>query len=298
MSAVVGVAREHVFQLPNNRGEIAARVWHEQAAGTPVLAVHGWLDNAATFDACLPFIQGHPIYAIDLPGHGLSSHRPPSMRYHNADFLDDLLAVLDSISPEQPCILLGHSLGAGLLMLLAGICPERVSRLVLIEGLGPLASNPADYVTQTRDALLRYQTLTPDVRPIESVEAATLARMQGMTGALSRDAAERLLTRGMRQRADGRYVWSTDKRLRLPSLMRFSEPQIVACIQAIAAPTLLIMAESGMLPLASASADYAARISHFKQLTQVTLPGGHHLHLDESPRQVAEVVSTFLSAAD
>ncbi|MDZ4298061.1 MAG: alpha/beta hydrolase [Moraxellaceae bacterium] len=284
------------FTLPHGRGQIAAKHWFKDQSGMPILAVHGWLDNAATFDRCFPDIKGHPIYAMDLAGHGLSSHRAAGMRYHNAEFLDDILAVMDVISPTEPIILLGHSLGAGLLMLMAALFPQRVSKLVLIEGLGPLSANPADIVSQTRDAMLRYQQLSTDVRPIKSIEVATQARMQGMTGALSRDAAQLLLQRGIRQQDDGSYVWSTDKRLRLPSLMRFSEEQVVSFIQAITAPALLIMGDKGMLAMAASSPQYAARIGFFKSLQQVNLSGGHHLHLDESPRQVAQAINAFLDS--
>lgn len=290
------MVEEKQFSLPHGRGQIAAKHWFKDQSGPSILAVHGWLDNAATFDRCFPELTGHPIFAIDLAGHGKSSHRAAGMRYHNAEFLDDLLAVMDEISPSEPIILLGHSLGAGLLMLMAALFPQRVSKLVLIEGLGPIASDPTDIVSLTRDALLRYQQLSMSVRPIESIEVATKARMQGMTGALSREAAELLLQRGINQCDDGSYVWSTDKRLRLPSLMRYSEQQVVSFIQAIAAPTLLIMGDTGMLAMAASSPQYAARINHFKDLQQVSLSGGHHLHLDESPRQVALAINAFLGS--
>lgn len=287
---------EGVLGLPGGRGDIACRHWHGDAAGLPVLAVHGWLDNAATFDACLPHLQGHPVWAIDLPGHGWSSHRPPGMRYHNADYLDDLLAVMDQIAPGQPLILLGHSLGAGLLMLLAGIVPERVHRLVLIDGLGPLAADPAHYAEQTREALLAWSAFEPALRPVAAFEAAVQARRQGVAGPLSEPAARALASRSLRQGADGQWYWSSDKRLRLPSLMRFSEAQVLSCIAAITAPTLLIQGEDSPLFAAASSAHYQARLAAFASLQTLTLPGGHHLHLAECPQPVARAIQGFLDS--
>lgn len=286
--------QEITLSLPDSRGEIACRHWHAAATGLPVLAVHGWLDNAATFDACLPLLQGHPVWAIDLPGHGWSSHRPPGMRYHNADYLDDLLAVMDQIAPAQSLILLGHSLGAGLLMLLAGIVPERVARLVLIDGLGPLAADPAAYPEQTRDALAAWSALKPGQRPVASFEAAVQARRQGVAGTLSEAAARTLASRSLREGQDGHWYWSSDKRLRLPSLMRFSEAQVLACIAAITAPTLLILGQQSPLYAARSSDLYQGRINAFAALKTLMLPGGHHLHLEQSPQAVAAEIQAFL----
>lgn len=282
--------REQAVHLPHGRGHVAVKVWPGVLPNSePVLAVHGWMDNAATFDRLAPLLPQVTWHAMDLAGHGLSDPRPDGYRYHNADYLDDLLAVMDAIAPDRPLRLLGHSLGAGLCLLLAGIFPERVSRLVLIEGLGPLTATPDDYASQARDALDSWRRFQPGRRIIPDMDAAVQARMNGLTGALSEPAARLLCERSLRQES-GTLSWRTDKRLRQSSLMRFSEAQVLSCIRAITAPTLLVRGESGM-PFDHALAQ--ARVAAFRDLAVVSLPGGHHLHLDESPEAVAAAIAGF-----
>lgn len=279
-------------RLMTSRGHYALRHWHAGAGGVPVLAVHGWLDNAATFDRLAPLLHDAPLHAVDLPGHGFSDPRPAGMRYHNADFLDDLVAVLDGLFPDTPVTLLGHSLGAGLCLMIAALFPERVHKLVLLEGLGPVAANPEDYLAQTREAVLALPAQASARKPVASLEVAVQARRRGMTGPLSESAARLLCTRSLETGADGQLYWRSDKRLRLPSLIRYQEAQVRACIAAIRVPTLVICGEQG---LPQASAQYRERLAHFVQAQVVTLPGGHHLHLDESPDAVAAVVRAFLA---
>jgi pimeloyl-ACP methyl ester carboxylesterase len=286
---------DYRIALPLGRGELAVKTWHD-GQGIPVIAVHGWMDNAGTFNYLAPLLSGHAIHALDLPGHGFSDPRPAGMRYHNADFLDDLYAAMQHIAPNDgPLILLGHSLGAGLLLLLAGIFPERIKALVMIDGLGPIAAEPANYATDTRAALENLLAYSPRRKPISSVEQAVQARRQGITGMLSERASSALCERALLNDEVGELSWRTDKRLRLSSLMRYSEEQVLACIAAITAPCLLVTGDEG-LPnqLGKHKPRYAERLLHFKQLQQVSLPGGHHLHLDECPEQVAEIINAFL----
>lgn len=284
-------AIESRIEMPFGRGGIALKTWHASATGTPIVALHGWMDNAATFDRMAPLISGHPFVAMDLPGHGFSDPRPPGFRYHNADYFDDVLAVLDALYPHQKVILLGHSLGAGIQMMLAGLLPDRVQALVMIEGLGPLSADPSHYVDMTRQALTSYRDFRPDRKPIPDEAQAVKARMNGVTGALSEQAARILCGRSLAKKETGELYWLTDKRLRQNSLMRFCEAQVLACIRAISVPALLIRGQQGA-PFEQVVGQ--SRLAAFSQLKQVTLPGQHHLHLDESPTEVAAQVIAFL----
>lgn len=291
LDAGIGVAAESHIDLPFGRGRIALKTWHAGAPGVPIVAIHGWMDNAATFDRMAPLMPGHPFVAMDLPGHGFSDPRPAGFRYHNTDYFDDVLAVLDALYPQQKVILLGHSLGAGIQMMLAGLLPERVQALVMIEGLGPLTADPSNYVEMTRLALASYRDFRPGRKPIADEALAVQARMNGITGALSEQASRILCSRSLERNAEGELVWRTDKRLRQNSLMRFSEAQVLACIRAITVPVLLIRGQDGA-PFEQAAGQ--ARLQAFVDLKQVTVAGKHHLHLDESPAEVAAQVRVFL----
>jgi pimeloyl-ACP methyl ester carboxylesterase len=142
-------ASERTFEVSPGL-HLAARV-HGPDDGAPLLAMHGWLDNAATFDELAPLLPGRRIVALDFAGHGLSGRRVGAP-YHFIDYVADVAAVADLLG-WQTFDLMGHSLGAGVAALLAGAWPERVRRLVLLEGLGPLTDDEARAPERMREAL-------------------------------------------------------------------------------------------------------------------------------------------------
>ena len=139
------------LEIPGLR--LAALAWGP-ADGLPLLAVHGWLDNAASFARLAPLLPGVRLVAVDLPGHGLSEHRPPGAAYHFIDWAVDLAAAGEALGWER-YVLLGHSMGAGVVSLLAGALPERVVALALIEGLGPMACEADEAPARLAKAILR-----------------------------------------------------------------------------------------------------------------------------------------------
>lgn len=77
--------------LPLSSIRLAAMAWGH-SAGLPVLALHGWLDNAASFARLAPLLPDWRIVALDLAGHGHSKHRPAGCRYHLMDYVFDVIA--------------------------------------------------------------------------------------------------------------------------------------------------------------------------------------------------------------
>ena len=122
-------------------GRCVACAGAEPAGNTSILALHGWLDNAASFAQLAPLLADADVVAIDLPGHGYSDHRPPGTRYH---FIDYIPAVLDAMNELgwPNCVLIGHSLGAAIASFTAATEPDRVRGLFLIDGLGPSSEKP------------------------------------------------------------------------------------------------------------------------------------------------------------
>jgi pimeloyl-ACP methyl ester carboxylesterase len=111
------------------------------ADGIPVLALHGWLDNAASFSALRPFLTQARLVAIDMPGHGLSDHRSTDSGYQIWDDLPQLAGLLDQFGWER-CVLLGHSRGAMISTLLAAAFPERVDALITLDGMACCSHGP------------------------------------------------------------------------------------------------------------------------------------------------------------
>lgn len=278
----------HELTLDTPRGRLAA-VRHGDPHGPRTLALHGWLDNAASFDPLAQALPALDLVALDLPGHGLSYHRAEGAWYHFVDYLDDVAAALDALGWDA-AVLLGHSLGGAVATAFAAAFPERVRRLALIEALGPLAFAPGSAAASLRGAVEdRRAVAGKRLRVFGDVAQAVQARMQA--NGLSREAAARLVSRSLRP-VEGGFVWRSDPRLRLTTPLRAHEEQIREWIAAIAAPTLVVVADPPSSVMPSALRD--GRFACLRDGRRVALPGGHHLHL-EDPAPVAAAIAAFLA---
>lgn len=275
------------IEIQTRHLRIAARQWGDPD-GIPVLAIHGWLDNAASFDALAPLLSGMNLIAVDMPGHGLSEPRPPGVPYHFIDSIPDVVAVVDALGWQQ-FSLLAHSLGAGISAIVAGTIPERIQRLALIEGLGPWSGDAADCPAQLAEAtghlLYKERRRAPSYASLEDA-----ARARQKAGDLGFESALTLARRGTRPLGE-RVTWRSDPRLTYRSPIYLTEEQVCAFLQRIAAPTLLIWGEAG---LDSPRQHLEERKRLVADLIFRRLPGGHHLHMD-NPGPVAEAVQAFLA---
>lgn len=240
--------------------------------GLPVIALHGWLDNANSFARLAPQLKGLRIVALDLAGHGYSQHRPVGAGYALADYAHDVLRVAEQLG-WQRFGLLGHSLGAIIAVQLAGALPERVSHLALIDGVIPPTVTEQDAAERLGMALQAQLRLDGKRKTVyATLQEGVEARMKGMV-AVSREAAELLAQRGLMP-VPGGYSWRSDSRLTLPSPTRLNQAQAMAFVKRVACPACLVVAADGML---------ARHTELLEQLPfeQITLPGGHHLHLND-----------------
>jgi pimeloyl-ACP methyl ester carboxylesterase len=253
-----------------------------------VLALHGWLDNAASFAPLAPFLPAIELVAPDLPGHGRSLHLPAGADYSFAGAMHAVLDIADALQWER-FALLGHSMGAGIASLVAAACPQRVTRLVAIEALGALAETPERTVARLRDAVTATRALPGKrLRVFADVDTAIRARMQA--NALSEPVARLLVERGLAV-VDGGWTWSSDPRLTLPTMIRMTEAQIGNLVAGIECPTRVLFADPAQSYLPDAlRRDRAASLPRGEL---VVLAGGHHLHM-EQPQAVAAAIGDFL----
>ncbi|WP_312929149.1 alpha/beta fold hydrolase [Stutzerimonas nitrititolerans] len=270
--------------------EVAAHLYGPEN-GRPVIALHGWLDNAASFSRLAPLLNGVRIVALDLPGHGLSDHRPPGAGYNIWDYAYDILQTAEQFG-WQRFSLLGHSLGGIVSVLLAGAMPERIERLALIDGLIPYTGEAESAPRKLGEALRALLAVDRKRKPVyASFDQAVAARMKGV-GAVSREAAERLSQRGLMP-VPGGYTWRTDPRLMLPSPLRLTLAHAQAFAQRVECPTSLIIARQGLMTDAKVIEfiDSLPFESH-------RLHGGHHLHLDddEGAAAIAAVFNPFFAS--
>lgn len=283
----------HEFTLATPLGRIAGL-----RAGDPgaprVLALHGWLDNAASFVPLAEHLRGIDLVAPDLPGHGASAHLPSGADYSFAAAVNSVLDIADALGWDRFC-LLGHSMGAGISSLVAAACPQRVERLVAIEALGALAEVPERTVKRLREAIAATRALSgKSLRVFPDVAIAVRARMNAgaQVGSRLEESAARLLVERGIAPVEGGFVWSTDPRLTLPTMQRMTEPQIRDLVAGIECPTRVIFAEPAQPylpdPLRRDRADLLPRGE------LIVMDGGHHLHM-EQPQRVAEAIGDFFT---
>lgn len=277
------------LDLPTVR--LAGLRWRNGAARVRVLALHGWLDNAASFMPLASRIDDVDLVALDLAGHGRSDHRPRGAWYHLVDNLTDVNAALDALCWPR-ATLLGHSLGAALASMFASALPGRVDALWLIEGLGPVATAEPETARNLGRALAeRARAVDKSPRVFADMAEAEAARRAATP--MAAESVRLLVERGTHA-VPGGLTWSSDPRLLLTSASRVTEGQIAALLAAIACPTLLIRAGTSEPYFTPELA--ATRIGMVRDIDSVELPGGHHLHLDD-PAPVAATIAAFRARA-
>jgi pimeloyl-ACP methyl ester carboxylesterase len=275
------------LEIQTSTLRLSAKCWGNPE-GMPVLAFHGWLDNAATFDHLAPYLKEFRLVSLDLPGHGLSEHRSSGSSYHFSDIIVDVLEVLHVLG-WQRFSLLGHSMGAGVASYLAGTIPEKISSLILIEGLGSLAQKADKMPEILRESAEQWQQLPNKKLPIYP-DVETAVKVRHHVGGIEESSVRTLVARGL-QPVDGGFTWRSDPRLKIKSRHYLTEEQACAFLEQITAPVLLIEAEN-------AKQDQwkellLKRIPYIKNLQHRKVSGDHHLHLD-NPQEVAVVIREFL----
>lgn len=261
--------------------ELASLSWGNRD-GLRFLGLHGWLDNAATFSRLAPLLPELHLVSLDMPGHGRSPHRE---RYYFTDWVADVLATADRL--EWPTFgLLAHSMGAGVSPLVAGTFPERVTHLILLEGLGPMFTQAEDAPSQLRRAI-EFKSRPSAVYPTREEAVQRIAEPRK----LSLENAELLAERCLAPKDQG-FTFTHDPELRGPSRMRLTEPEVLAFFQKIQCPTLVVEAEDGMQFDETIT---RGRLSAFSApVTLARLPGGHHFHL-EQPEPLSQTIREFLN---
>jgi pimeloyl-ACP methyl ester carboxylesterase len=270
-------------------------------AGDParrIVLLHGWMDVSASFqflaDALGP---GWDIYAPDWRGYGLTDWGRSDC-YWFPDYVADLDALLARIEPEAAVNLVGHSLGGNVALIYAGVRPQRIGKLVNLEGFGMAPTRP-EQAPKRYARWLDELHERPGLRPYESY-AALADRLQENNPRLTRERAEFLAPHWGRPDGDGGVVLRGDPAHKIvnPILYRYEEAR--ACWQQVAAPVLWVEAsESNYLQRAGIdAAQHAERRAAFRRLRHVTVAdAGHMLHHDR-PQEVARLIAEFFLSGE
>ena len=278
------------IQLDTRQGRLAGLTWR-RADGPRVLALHGWLDNAASFVPLAPLLPALDLVALDLPGHGHSTHRHSTARYHFVDYLFDVDAALDALGWAD-CHLLGHSMGAAIAALYAAGAPERVRSLVLLDSIGPLAGDAGETAERLRRSLSKHRRGSGETRLYDAIDDMVTARCKASD--LS-EAAARLICERAAREAGGKFTWRSDPALNWVSPLVMTEGQARDLLRHIEAPVLTMQAtdESPWFTRER----IAARQAAMPNARNLTCAGHHHFHMD-APAAIAETIRAFFLQHD
>mgnify|MGYP001823039022 CR=1 FL=1 len=253
----------------------------------PLLCLHGWLDNAASFSLLGPLLTGFHVVALDLSGHGHSSRRSSDATYQIWDDLPEIVGVADALGWDR-FDLMGHSRGGIISTLLASTLPQRVRRVVLLDAIAPQPVLASDFPVQLANFLHdKYRLLNRETRVFRTLEEGVRCRTDvGLPPAAAQLLAERNLVP-----CENGFTWRTDPRLRGASAVKLTQEHIEAVLGGLVQPTLLLMSQ-GRIASNSALLNTATRQAQALQVEEIA--GGHHFHMEPGVDGIAQRIMQFL----
>ncbi len=278
-------------------------VWGDATRATPerppIVMLHGWMDVGASFQFVVDALADERcVIAPDWRGFGLTTC-PAADSYWFPDYLGDLDALLDALSPKQPVDLLGHSMGGNVVMIYAGVRPERMRKLINLEGFGLPESRPDQ-------APRRYTTWLDELKEPAEIHSyngvdGVAARLRKNNPLLSAERAAWLAPHWSTQHEDGRWHIRADAAHKRSNPALYQKAEVLACWKLIRAPLLWVEGDrtdvSKFWGNRYPRADFDARIAVVPNLQSIVLaPAGHMLHHDQ-PEALAKHLEAFLDAA-
>ena len=270
----------------------------------PLLMLHGWMDVAASFQFVVDALTTERfVLALDFRGFGLTDS-PSADSYWFPDYLGDLDAVLDAMLPNQTIDLLGHSMGGNVAMLYAGIRPQRIRKLVNLEGFGMSASKPT-HAPKRYVQWLDELKAPLELRSYDSL-AAVAQRLRKTNPLLPEQRADWLAQHWSRQRinADGtpgvfEILGDAAHKRANPVLSQVAE--VLECWKLITAPLLWVEGDQTDIGKWWGSRytkpEFHQRLSVVAKVEKHVLsPAGHMLHHDQ-PEALAQRLEAFLNQA-
>ncbi|MCG3188224.1 MAG: 2-succinyl-6-hydroxy-2,4-cyclohexadiene-1-carboxylate synthase [Burkholderiaceae bacterium] len=278
-------------------------LWGDLAAVSrerPLLVwMHGWMDVGASLQFVVDALrEARPIAAPDWRGFGRTAAPPLTDSYWFPDYLGDLDALLDALSPSLAVDLAGHSMGGNVVMTYASARPERIRRLVNMEGFGLPESPPEQAPERLRRWLDELKT-AQRLKPYDSLDAVA-ARLTKNNPRLAPERALWLAAHWAERRDDGLWHLLGDPAHKRMNPVPYRKDEALAGWRRIAAPTLWIEGDETdpdrwwghRYP----RSEFDARIALVPDLRRVRLAAcGHMLHFDQ-PQALAEAIESFLGA--
>lgn len=267
------------------------------AEGLPVVILHGYLEQGASWGIVAPHL-GRRVVAPDMRGHGRSGHVGPGGFYHFWDYVPDVLALIAHLGGRVD--LVGHSMGASLAVLVAGVRPEAVRRLALVDGIGP----PDGEDEEVPRALAFVAALdNPPRHTLLADLDDAVRRLRRYDEHLPPDFARFLASRVTRPARpddaydgawrDGGLIWTWDALHRARAPYPFRAAPFRKFLARIAVPTLYLEAA---LPWYSVP-DRDERLAALRDVRRVVVDGAGHMIHHDRPEALAAHLTAFFDGA-
>lgn len=273
-------------------------VRHWGRTGAPkMFMLHGWMDVSASFQFVVDALQRDwHVIAPDWRGFGLTD-KAPGGAYWFPDYLADLDAIFWHYAGGEPACIVGHSMGGNVAMMYSGVRPERIAKLVNLEGFGLQSTVPeqaphryAEWLKEERD---------PPVMSDYASQEAVAQRLMKNNPRLTQQRAGFLAAHWAAPDAEGRWHIHGDPGHKRTNPVLYRIEEVLACWSRISAPVLWVEADHPhFLRWAEgeeqARAEVDRRIACIPHVTVATVTGaGHMLHHDQ-PHAVATLIESFL----
>jgi len=270
------------------------RIWGD-AAAPRLFLLHGWMDVGASFQFLVDsFTRDWHVIAPDWRGFGLSEWARDE-GYWFPDYYADLEALADHYQPGEPVRLVGHSMGGVIASVYAGIRPDRVARLVSMEGLG-LARHAPDQAPARYAQWLDQLKDLPAFKPYRSFDEVA-ARLRKKNPRLPEEHAAFLARHWAKQLPGGEVVLHSDPRHKTFNPYLFRIDEAIACWRRVTAPVLLVSGQQSNIParMKDTPEQLAERKGAFRDHREVVLDDcGHMMHHDQ-PQRLAQLIEDFLT---
>ncbi|XP_043256452.1 serine hydrolase-like protein [Colletes gigas] len=277
-------------KLPVPWGHVAAKIYGPLQE-SKILVVHGYLDNAGSFNRLLEFLPEHYNYVcIDLPGHGLSSPFPSGVPLKFFDYVYSILLVLDALK-WQTCIYMGHSFGAQIGTYFSILYPGRLEKIIAIDGIMPFPiKNLVSYTQQLYD-LDSYNNTSEKLYTKDEIMHALKFRRQEV---LNTDAAEAMFERAV-TKIDNLYKYNRDPRLRFFLKPLFTIEQSKEFLMKFLTPILIILADNStkIKSYSYLVKEIETSVNDKSIFLTVVVRGNHDVH-NNYPERVAPHICHFL----
>lgn len=273
--------------------------WFGPQNTRPILCIHGWQDNASTFDLLIPLLPSHISFlTIDLPGHGLSSHLHVGRNYDAFHYVN-LIRMIQKEYNWDKISLMGHSLGGVLSSLYSCIFPEEVDLLIAIDGLITDVHSNVDILhKQINQHFVYHDKQLENREPPSYTYSDAIKRLcANPDKSITKEAAKILFTRAAvkSEKHPRKYYFRRDAKVKVYTTLLISMEMLLVYFERLAAPMIFIKAENSVYFGPKKNTDDILQVLKKKpKFESYMIPGRHHLHLT-SPERISGLITDFIN---